>query len=56
LAGDDEGGAVRDVDLFQQALGLASPWRVVECSFDAGERRLELRIDFERGATFACPE
>jgi transposase len=28
----------------------------VECSFDAGERRLELRIDFERGATLSCPE
>ena len=29
---------------------------MVECSFDAVERRLELRIDFEKGATFACPE
>jgi hypothetical protein len=28
----------------------------VDCSFDAGQRRLELRIDFLRGATFACPE
>jgi transposase len=47
---------MRDVDLFQQALGLAAPWRVVESSFDARQRRLELRLDFERGATFACPE
>ena len=47
---------MRDIDLFQQALGLTDPWRVVECSFDAVERRLELRIDFEKGATFACPE
>ena len=47
---------VRDIDLFQQALGLMDPWRVVECSFDVGERRLELRIDFEKGATFECPE
>ena len=45
---------MRDVDLFQQALGLVAPWRVVESSFDADQRRLELRIDFERGATFAC--
>jgi len=45
-----------EVDLFQQALGLVEPWRVTEYSFDAGRRRLELRIDFERGATFACPE
>jgi transposase len=47
---------MRDTELFQAALGLASPWRVVESSFDAGQRRLELRIDFERGARFACPE
>jgi transposase len=47
---------MRDVDLFQQALGLVAPWRVVESSFDADQRRLELRIDFERGSTFACPE
>jgi transposase len=52
--GEDAG--VRDVDLFQQALGLVAPWRVVESSFDADQRRLELRIDFERGARFACPE
>jgi transposase len=47
---------MRDIDLFQQALGLVAPWRVVDCFFDAGQRRLELRIDFLRGATFACPE
>jgi transposase len=47
---------MRDVDLFQQALGLVAPWCVVESSFDAGQRRLDLRIDFELGATFACPE
>ena len=47
---------MRDIDLFEQALGLTGPWCVVECSFDGAERRLELRIDFEKGATFACPE
>ncbi len=47
---------MRDVELFQAALGLASPWRVVGSSFDADQRRLELRVDFERGARFACPE
>lgn len=45
-----------DVELFQAALGLGEPWRVVESSFDGDQRRLELRIDFERGARFACPE
>ena len=47
---------MRDVELFQAALGLGEPWRVVGSSFDADRRRLELRIDFERGARFACPE
>ncbi|MCA1680685.1 MAG: ISL3 family transposase [Actinobacteria bacterium] len=47
---------MRDIELFQSALGLADPWRVVASSFDADQRRLELRIDFERGARFACPE
>lgn len=46
---------MRDVELFTAALGLLAPWKVVESSFDADERRLELRIDFERGARFPCP-
>ena len=44
---------MRDIDLFQQALGLVAPWRVTECAFE--QRRLELRIDFDKGARFACP-
>lgn len=47
---------MRDIELFTAALGLLAPWKVVESAFDAGERRLELRIDFERGARFSCPE
>ena len=43
---------MRDIELFQAALGLQAPWKVVESSFDADE----LRIDFERGARFPCPE
>ncbi len=45
-----------DVDLFQRALGLAEPWQVVDVKFDAGQRRLDLRIDFPKGSKFACPE
>jgi site-specific recombinase XerD len=47
---------VHDLDLFRQALGLEEPWEVVEVKFDAGRRRLDLRIDFRRGARFPCPE
>jgi len=44
---------MRDIDLFQQALGLVAPWRVTACSFE--QRRLELRLNFDEGARFACP-
>lgn len=47
---------MQDVQLFQQALGLVSPWYVTRSAFDAQLQRLDLHIDFEAGATFACPE
>ena len=47
---------MHDVDLFQKALGLDKPWEVVEVSFDAEQRRLDLRIDFPKGSVFCCPE
>lgn len=42
--------------LFQAALGIAEPWRVTEASFDPDTGRLDLHLDFVRGARFACPE
>jgi transposase len=47
---------MRDMDLFQRALGLEDPWEVVGVEFDAEQRRLDLRIDFPKGSRFACPE
>jgi len=47
---------MRDVELFGMALGLAEPWFVERTEFDAGARRLDLYLDFRRGAVFACPE
>jgi len=46
----------QDLRLFQAALGLSEPWQVVSVEFDPGGKRLDLRIDFPRGATFCCPE
>ena len=43
-------------DLFQAALGLAEPWQVTRTAFDATARRLDLYLDFPKGARFACPE
>jgi transposase len=50
------GGAVDKLDLFKLALGLGEPWRVTRTEFDPAAGRLDLYLDFPRGARFACPE
>jgi transposase len=42
--------------MFGAALGLAVPWQVVSVEFDQEAGRLDLGLDFPRGARFACPE
>jgi transposase len=46
----------QDLRLFQAALGLSDPWQVTSVEFDRETKRLDLRIDFPKGATFCCPE
>jgi transposase len=46
----------QDLSLFQAALGLSDPWQVTSVEFDAEAKRLDLRVDFSKGARFACPE
>jgi len=46
----------QDLRLFQAALGLTEPWQVASVEFDRAAKRLDLRIDFAKGARFACPE
>jgi transposase len=41
--------------LFAVALGISPPWEVVGVEFSQQNKRLEIRIDFPRGARFACP-
>lgn len=41
--------------LFTQALGLVPPWRVVETTFEADDRRLDLRVAYADSAKFPCP-
>ena len=41
--------------LFTAALGLTPPWRVSQVEFDLEQTRLDLYLDFPRGARFACP-
>jgi hypothetical protein len=45
-----------EIDLFQAALGLPEPWRVVGAEFSADRQRLDLYLDFPKGVRFACPE
>jgi transposase len=46
---------MNELTLFTMALGLAKPWQVVEIKFSKEEGRLDLHIDFPKGAKFACP-
>ena len=41
--------------LFAVALGISPPWEVVGVEFSQEDKRLDIRIDFPRGAQFACP-
>ena len=43
-------------ELFGIALGLVSPWYVDTATLDVEHRELVLRIDFERGGVFSCPD
>jgi len=47
---------MRDIDLFQKALGLTPPWQVSASEFNLDEKRLDIRLDFPRGSTFSCPK
>jgi transposase len=47
---------MRDIDLFQLALGLVPPWMVSDAKFDAEKKRLDIGIDFKTGGRFPCPE
>lgn len=42
--------------LFEKALGLTPPWKVTRSEFDPDRKRLDLFLDFERGARFPCPD
>ena len=47
---------MRDVDIFQLALGLTPPWEVESCEFSPEKKRLDIRLFFPRGSVFVCPE
>lgn len=42
-------------DAIQLVLGLKEPWSVKQVSFSDTEKRLDIYIEFQRGAKFSCP-
>ena len=43
-------------NLFQKALGITTPWEIISVQFDNETKRLDIHIDFKRGATFTDSE
>lgn len=43
------------INMFKVALQLESPWELKRIEFDDSDQAWHLYVDFERGATFACP-
>lgn len=41
--------------LFSMALGITPPWEVEGIEFSQEAKRLDIKIGFQRGSTFACP-
>ena len=42
--------------LFEAALGVSSPWYVVETRFDTAGRMLTIFVDFHSGSRFSHPD
>lgn len=38
--------------LFATAIGITPPWKIAGLSFDSEKKRLDIKVTFERGATF----
>ena len=47
---------MKDIELFQIALGLSSPWFVKSLELDPAAKRLDIHLDFQKGSKFTCPE
>ena len=47
---------MQDLELYQQILGVASPWTVCAVALDRAEQEIRVRVEHPRGAQFPCPE
>src|SRR5690606_29082048 len=47
---------MQDRELYQQILGLQSPWSVSGVELDAEAGEVRVRVEHPRGAKFSCPD
>ena len=47
---------MRDIDIFQMALGLTHPGKSNPVNSRLKKRRLDIRLSFPKGSVFVCPE
>jgi len=47
---------INDKSIFEAALSIKSPWYIKNIEFDASKKRLDIHIDFQKGATFSSDE
>jgi len=47
---------MQDTDLYQQILGLSSPWTVVDVHLDHEAQEIRVHVEHSRGVKFYCPE
>ena len=45
----------QDILLFQVALGIVEPWKVIDYKLDLTNNQLDIQVDFDRGSFFSCP-
>ena len=47
---------MQDKELYQQILGLSSPWLVSDVQLDHQAQEVRVRVEHPRGAKFCCPD
>lgn len=47
---------MQDKELYQQILGLSSPWTVSDVQLDHDAQEIRVHVEHPRGAKFQCPE
>lgn len=47
---------MQDIQLYQQILGLKSPWQVTSVELDVKEAEIRVQVDHARGEKFCCPD